>query len=166
MDPPEPPPPPVPVDGECLFAEVGGGNSLVFSDPDNNDDNWNIRRNGKWIDKVIGNNNYVDTEGVTGDTYQVRYWIPGEGRQDIDCVEEGGPTPPPATPCTLAVVGGGVRVTWEAVAGEDRYSVRRNGDWVKTVTNGLTWVDPDGTAADSYEVRATVAGVRTIQDCD
>lgn len=175
---PPPPPPPPPLDGECFVTPVGGGNSLVFTDPENNDDNWNIRRNDSWLTKVFNNNSYVDIEGQAGDSYEVRYWIPGAGRQDVPCVPEGGPVDPPPEPpppppppppepaaCRVTTTAEGIELEWDAVPGENRYSVRRNGKWVTTVQDALTWMDPAGSAADSYEVRATVAGVRTELDC-
>jgi len=116
------------------------------------------------------NNTFVQTVGdVTTATvtpagqgtfaYDIRYW--NNGPTDIPCnpsIVVGAPM----MSCTAVPFGGGVQIDWLAVPGEVDYFVRKNGSWLANVSGALTYVDPAGTAGDTYVIRYFEGGAQDI----
>jgi len=146
-DGPPPPPPPV-VDGPCVATEEAGKIRLSWDDFGKN--RYSIRRNGGWAGSITNGAQTILVSGSINDSFEVRY-NNGGNREVVQCLAGDGP--PPEGPCTVTTLGNGVRVSWDPVAGENSYQVRRNNKWRATVSGATTFDDPTGSPDDSYSVR-------------
>ncbi len=133
------------------------------------EDSYNIRRNGSFVANVGASLSYTESPGDGVFTYVVRSRINGATTNTtcsptitVDIPE------PPAQTCAVTDNGDGtVTLTWDAIAGEDVYTVRRNNSWIETLSNGeLTYVAAGHTAGDEYVIRSRMAGVTTNTTCE
>ena len=100
----------------------------------------------------------VDSRGV-GTTAFFDFGVPNEP-----------PPPPPPPPggqtCAASVAGNGnVTLTWTEIDGENTYVVRRNGSWLSTVGNQLSFTDTTAPAGANYVIRSTMGGTQTNTAC-
>ena len=128
-----------------------------------------IRRNGAWLATAAdGTTTFVDPDAPTDATYIIRNRPVGGGFVDHECVQIADFTPPPPPPppapvgCTITIDGQGVTLTWDF---DDRAIVRKNGNWLATVSAGQSFTDPNGTAADTYLLRTWPAGGMIDHPC-
>ncbi len=130
------------------------------------EDTYIIRRNNGFVGQT-GELSYTDSPGVGTHTYVIRSLKEGV-QTDTACdlaVTIDAP-PPVEQRCTATpLADGGVQLTWTSIDGEDTYNVARNDVFQATVTNALTWLDVDGTTADTWELRSRKAGVLTTTTC-
>jgi hypothetical protein len=110
-----------------------------------------VRNAGGWVaTPVAGTLIYDDPNGLLGDGWFVR-------RSGVDEVCDGGEDPPVGEVCTVAVEAGGVRVSWQNLAGTE--IVRNANGWVASPPAGtLTYSDPNGSVNDGWFIRRTGAG--------
>lgn len=154
--------------GPSCSAEVAtpGVVDLSWSTIDG-EDKYFVRRDGAFVASVSGGGlSYTDTEVSPGDhSYLIRSTQSGI-TTDVDC---GTITiaDTPAPTCTLTATGGAVDIVWTAIAGENKYFVRRDGTYLASVTGGgLSYTDTTATPGDhSYLIRSSKAGVTTNVDC-
>ena len=59
-----------------------------------------------------------------------------------------------------------IRDSWDPVPGVSEYIVRRNGSWLVTLTNTLTYTDPAGTNGDTYLIRHWLGGTQNNIACN
>jgi glucose/arabinose dehydrogenase len=100
---------------------------------------------------AAGTLSYVDADGDTDFGYYIRR---SGGVADEVCDVVGDPVDPPDdAECVVTAVAGGVFVDWDAVPGENRYSLRVNGSFAVLVANAtqVTW--DGGTLNDVYSIR-------------
>ena len=152
------PPPP---DAVCVATVDGNTVTLEWDLQDRNI----IRRNGAWrATAADGETTFVDTNAPTDATYVIRNRPAGGGFVDYECVQSGDVAlpPPPIAGCTITIDGQGATLTWGF---DDRAIIRKNGNWLATVSVGQTFTDPNGTAADSYLLRTWPAGGMVDYTC-
>ncbi len=130
------------------------------------EDTYIIRRNGAFYGAVINQLTYTDTEPAEGtNTYVIRS-TQGGVQTNTECGEI--TIDPPAAPtCTLtAQADGTVLISWSALEGEDKYFVRRDGNFVAAVLNNTSYVDAPEPGTSSYVIRSFRQGVgQTDVDC-
>jgi hypothetical protein len=90
----------------------------------------------------------------------------------------GGPLQPPVDPpvdpppaddqtCTATFnANGSASITWTTIDGETTYVVRKNGSYLATIGNALSYTDPAAAAADAWIIRSKQGGVTTNTTCD
>lgn len=129
------------VDGAApgCVATVNGSEVTLIWEAIAGEDSFAIRRDGSWAASVGDVTTYTETRSAGTYAYSVRYF--DGGAVDLACgtvtVVGGG-----APSCTATVVGDDVVLTWSAIAGEDRFIVRRDGSWAATVVGGaVTYTD-------------------------
>ncbi len=147
--------------GPCVVTE--SGNDVLVSWDDFGKLRYSVRRNGSWAATITNGAQSTVVDGSLNDTYELRYSDAGV-RQTVPCTT-GGVTPP-AGPCSVVAQGGGVLVSWDAIAGVSDYQVRRNGSWRATVSNTTTFADANGSTGDDYIIRYRKDGVRTDLNCN
>ena len=131
----------------CTATAVGGD---VRIDWTNKAGTEVIRNSGGWVTTPApGTLSFTSNAGSVDDGWLVRR----NGADEVCSFEGDTPTPPPPGECVVTAVGGGVNVDWERVTGEDRYHVRRNGNWIRTVEGASQYTDPAGSVNDNYVVR-------------
>jgi len=101
------------------------------------ENNYSVRRNGSWLTQAGNTLTYTDN--------------PNPGSYDYTCS------------ATLNA-DDTVTLTWDPIAGENNYSVRRNGAWLEN-TGELTFTDVFAEQGDSYVIRSRQDGVSTNTDC-
>lgn len=156
-------PPVQPQVGTCSVTVVNGDEAKI---------DWtftlgeaSIRRDGQFEASVSARDgSYSESPGDGSFSYEVRLQAFGEqttapcGAITIGAEVDG--------PCSVTAVAGGVRVAWDDF-GRERYSVRRNGSWVASVSDGSTFFVADqGTIGDVWTVRYRVAGAVTNVPCE
>ncbi|MEE9414573.1 MAG: delta-60 repeat domain-containing protein [Acidimicrobiales bacterium] len=148
-----------------LTAE--GSVDLIWSAIDG-EDKYSVRRDGTFLATVTaGALTYTDTTATPGThSYLIRSTQSGT-TTNVDCgtitIADA-----PAPTCSLSHgVGDDVRIDWEAIDGEDKYSVRRDGTFLANVTAGaLSYTDSAAApGTHSYVVRSKQAGVTSNVDC-
>ena len=132
-----------------------------------------MRRNGSFVTTVSGRDqSWTETRPNGQYSYEVRLIAFGE-RATSSCgtvtvgAGNGGDTPtsPPADgPCVVTASGGQVLVSWDDFD-KQRYSVRRNGKWAESITDGAQSAVVPGSVNDSFEVRFNDNGDREIVPC-
>lgn len=146
----------------CTATVLGNGNVRVeWNDIGAN--RYIVRRDGSWR-ATVTTTSYDDAPAAAQHTYLVRVKIDGVNT-DVTCtpdpvVIDGGNGPD----CSVAAAAGGRQLSWDAVAGVDSWQVRRNGSWVAT-TNQTSYLDADGAAGDTWEIRYRLNGDRQSINC-
>ncbi len=135
-----------------------------------NDENWTrvaVRRDGSFLATVKdGLTTYVDNPGPGTWTYQARGVAAVTVEADCGSITIDAPPPPvaPDIDCTATVVGDTVRLSWND---EDwsRVTVRRDGGWLATVSNVLTYTDDPAPGTYTYSLRGIKDGERSETNC-
>ena len=132
---------------------------------------YNVVRNGSWVGSRQGQQ-LVDTNADVNGTYSLRVRDAGV-LTEYSC-ETTNPgrvidTPTPAIGgaqfCTVrTLTGGGVEYSWEDI-GLNNYNIRKNGQWIATVSNGTSYIDSSATGNEVYEVRVRINGVTDDRTC-
>ncbi len=126
--------------------------------------NYIVRRDGAFVTRVTGAFTYTDLSPVAGGhSYIVRVRAGGV-TTDIDCgsiVID----PPPKQVCIATPAGADVVLSWDAIAGEDTYFVRRNGGFLANAGAALAYTDVNAPAGATYIVRSTQGGIVTDTVC-
>lgn len=158
-----------PGDFQTCSALLNGDDSITLSYTGIPGENsYNIRRNGSFTANVGANLTYTESPGDGVFTYVIRSRINGV-TTNTTCA----PTitidvpQPPAQTCTATDNGNGtITLVWDAIAGEDKYTIRRNNSWIGDLTNGeLTYTATGHAAGDDYVIRSRMAGVTTNATC-
>ncbi len=145
-------------DGPCSVSAAGGQVQLSWDDFGVS--TYQIRRNGGWA-ATVQNATSTQIAGSINDVWEIRYRVAGSVI-DVSCGDGGGGND---GPCSVTSVAQGNRVEWDAVPGETTYQVRRNGGWLATVNNGTSYVDANGNANSTYEIRYRQNGQTTTVAC-
>ena len=157
--------PPVVTEIDCTAVVTAAGNVDLTWNEIPSVATYAVRRDGSWLASV-DDESYTDTTAAVGQhTYVIRYRLAGD-TINTTCSPDPitiAPEPVDELTCDATVVGDGVSVVWNSI-GVDTYQVRRNGGWIGQ-TAGLSYVDPDGTEADTYQVRYRQNGTTTTVDC-
>ncbi len=132
------------------------------------EDRYIVRRDGNFLKTVTGGAlSFLDTTTVPGatHTYTVRSFQPGV-TTNVECGSVTIDTPPQAA-CTIVLeANDDIKIDWSPVAGEDSYSVRRDGLFYATVNNASYFVDDQRSPGEhTYLVRSRQNGVTTDIDC-
>ncbi len=126
-------------------------------------DDYVVRRNAGWVASPGNVLSYVDTPPPATHTYYVRTFLDGV-RFDTECTPTVTVTATTQT-CTATLnADESITVSWTPIAGEDTYSVRRNGGWV-TTTGALTYTEDPGPGTYTYVVRSQINGLQTNTTC-
>ncbi len=154
----------------CRASRNNNGTVQVSWDAIAGENTYSIRRNGGWIGDVGGGGTVlVDDPGAGNFTYVVR--SRQNGRNTITTC-----TPAPITvahrvgaggqTCTTRTLDtGDLRLEWSAIAGENEYSIRRNGRWVANVNNATAFTATTHGPGDVFEIRSRMAGTTTDTRC-
>ncbi len=129
--------------------------------------NQSLRRDGQWVASLGDVVTTTDTVADGTYNYVIRYTIDGT-KFDIDCgdVTVVDDTPPQVLECTATANGSDVTLTWTAVDGEDRYTLRRDGRWTANLGATTTHVDSGVAAGEhTYVIRFKQNGVNVDIDC-
>ncbi|NNE75258.1 MAG: hypothetical protein HKN26_16450, partial [Acidimicrobiales bacterium] len=148
-------------------ATVNAGNHVELNWlPVPGEDTYSVRRDGAFLASV-GNGGLTYTDTTVGNglhNYIVRSSLGGV-TTEYDC----GTVDITLTLTCSAVVDANnhVVLNWDPVPGEDKHIVRRDGNFLSSVTNfGTTYTDATvGMGTHSYIVRSRQAGVTTDIDC-
>ncbi len=149
-------------DQSCTASEADGTVTVVWDAVEGVND-YVVRRNTRWVASPGDVSSYVDTPPPGTHRYRVRTTLDGVQR-DVDCS-------PDVTVADLAQTCAATRnaddtvsLSWSAIAGEDTYTVRRNGSWLTTL--GQTTHDDDpGDGVHTYVVRSQINGIQTNTTC-
>jgi len=131
-------------------------------------DSYNVRRNAAAIASPGNTLTYTDTPPAGTHTYYIRTDLNG-ARWDTTCnptitIDGGNPG---AQTCQATNNGdGSITLDWTAIPGEKTYIVRRNGRWLTTPGNTLTFTDTNYSAGDSYIIRSSINGTTTNTTCN
>ena len=132
------------------------------------EDRYIVRRDGSFLKTVTdGELSFVDTNTVPGatHTYVVRSFQPGV-TTNVECGSVTIDPPPPAACTVVLEADGDVLVDWTPIAGEDTYSVRRNGSFHAAVTDLTFFIDDNPAPGNyTYVVRNFQAGVTNNVEC-
>jgi len=160
VDPPDP-------EFDCTVTAVAGG-VLVDWDAVPGENRYALRVNGSFAALVANATQTTWPGGTLNDSYLLRYDLQdGNGKQDINCVnDDGGPVDPDT--CTATTVANGVRIEWTNKPGTEivRFQTGKNGGdgWVATPNAGvLTYLDIDGDTDFGYYIRRTGGGDELCQ---
>ncbi len=152
----------------CQAVDNGDGTVTVSWNAIAGENTYIVRRNGSFLENVGNTLTYDDTPGQGTFTYVIRSRLNGittnttcEPTVTID-------GPPPADQTCQAVDNGDgtVTLTWDPIAGENTYIVRRNGSFVENVGNTLTYDDTPGQGTFTYVIRSRMGGVTTNTTCN
>jgi len=117
-------------------------------------------------DRVESSTTYIDDPGPGTWSYQVRGVAAVTVEADCGTVTIDAPAPAvaPDIDCTATVVGDNVRLSWND---EDwaRVTVRRDGGWVATVSDVLTYTDDPAPGTYTYSLRGVKDGERVETNC-
>ncbi|MCP5028370.1 MAG: hypothetical protein GY929_19005, partial [Actinomycetia bacterium] len=106
-----------------------------------------------------------DTPTAGDHSYVIRLWA--GGMQDITCQPDPitvDGDPPAAQTCAAVVNAGVVSLSWDAIAGEKTYQVRRDGAWLAG-TGTLTYDDSPGPGSYQYVIRSRQGATLTDTIC-
>lgn len=152
--------------GGCT-ATLNPDDTITLSwDPVAGVNDYVVRRNGSWIASPGDVLTYTDNPGVGTHTYVIRT-RPGGQVTDTTCnptitVENN----QPGQTCAVTTnPDGSITLDWTEVVGEDRYVIRKNGSWLASVDNALTYTDATAQPGDTYLIRSRMAGTTTNTDC-
>ncbi len=154
-------------DQNCTASVANGTVSLDWT-AIAGEDSYQVRRDDSWKATVNGLS-WDEAPGAGTYEYQIKSKLNGVTTL-TDCtpspitVDD----PPPANQTCTATwnANGTVTVEWSAIAGENNYIVRKNGTFLATVGNTLSFVDTNPVDGDSWLVRSRLNGVTTNTDCD
>ena len=109
---------------------------------------------------------YTDDPGPGTFDYVIRVQFPG-GPSDLACPQVTVDDPPPFTQTCTATLNGDDTITldWDQIPGENGYSVRRNGSYLVTANNVLTYTDDPGAGTWDYIIRSKMNGITTNTTC-
>ena len=161
VDPPVDPEPPVDPAPVCVGTVDGNTITLEWDLTGTNI----VRRNGAWLATTPnGATNYTDTTPTADSTYLIRNRPAAGGVFDHECELNGEitPPPPPIVGCTATATADGVTLSWDF---DGQAIVRKNGNWLTTVTGTQNFTDTSGMAADSYLIRSYATGTRVDHNC-
>lgn len=151
-----------PVTGSCAVSREGESGVRV---------SWtqtlgeaSVRRNGVFAVSASGRDgSLIDRPGDGTFSYEVRLQAFDE-QSTANCGSITIGDVVPAGPCTVSATADGVRVAWDDF-GKLRYSVRRNGSWVATVSDGSTSLNAAGSLNDTWTMRYRDGGVTITVPC-
>lgn len=158
----------VPAPPSCSVVRKVDDSARVGWSAIHGEDTYTVRRDGSFLTTVAGGQlSFTDTTTVPGSTHT--YVVRSKQSGVVTEVACGSVTldPPPAPTCTVLLeADNDIVVDWSSIAGEDTYSVRRNGSFLTSVSNLTYYVDNDRTAGSfTYVVRSTLNGVTTDVAC-
>lgn len=151
----------------CTATDNGDGSVTVSWDEIVGENTYIVRRNGSFIANVGPALTYTESPGEGIYTYVIRSRMGGvttnttcEPTVTIDA-------PPPVDQTCQAVEDGNgtVTLTWDEIPGEDSYQVRRNGSWVASPGDVLTYDDIPGPGTFTYVIRSRMGGVTVNTTC-
>lgn len=164
-------PTPTPAPGQtqtCTATGRADGTVLINWTAIAGENDYSIRRNGRWFTDVSGSTQLVHDPGPGIHTYVVRS-RQGGGLTVTTCNPTvtvaaagggGGPT------CTATVRNdGAVQLNWSSIAGENQYNVRRGNGWVATVNNATSFLVTNHSPGQSYIIRSEMGGTTTNVNC-
>ena len=125
-----------------------------------------VRRNGSWL-RTGTFTTLTDSPAPGTYAYTVRAIIPGDV-VDVSCnsVTVNEPPPPLAQTCNAVLnADDTITLSWDAIDGENSYSVRRNGGFLTVAGNTLSFADDPGAGTWDYVIRSNQAGVTTNTAC-
>jgi len=129
---------------------------------------YNVRRDGKYHKTVSGLTSFVDTGLSAGKTYSYEIVSVDEDQQDDDRFSDksasasitlgsntggGNNDGRPAAPTNVQATeqsSTSARVSWNAVGAAEKYNVRRDGQYHKTVSGSTSFVDTGLSAGNTY----------------
>lgn len=122
-----------------------------------------VRNSDGWVATPAIGVTSLTTDGEPNDGWFIRRR--GGGQVTDETCTTG---PPIDAECTTTPEGGGVRINWTAVAGENRYQIRTSGPggvWLATVVDQTTALIPDADPAADYLVRHDLGQGRVDRPC-
>ncbi len=129
---------------------------------------WRVAANGTFLGATAGTS-LVDDRSAAGTTnsYELRFNRNGIAQTDgcgtIDIPAPVAPVVPDIT-CTATRTGDNVQISWNDEPW-GRVTVRRDGGWVATVSNVVSYTDDPGVGTYTYSVRGFLGGERVDTDC-
>ena len=148
--------------GSCWVSAVGDevtvGWTFTLGDA-------SIREDNTFITLVSGRDgSWVSTRTSGEHSYEVRLFAFGV-RTDVSCGSVVvGDDVPPSSQCTVSANGTNVLLDWDDF-GKTNYSIRRNGSWLVTITDGSTTSMQPGSVDDIWQIRYTDNGVKVTVPC-
>ncbi len=160
--------PPAPVAQTCTATLNADDTILVTWDAVPGANGYSVRRDGNYLTFVGNTFSYVDDPGAGTWDYAVRSTVNGV-KTTTSCDPTGividGP-PPVAQTCSAVLnADSTITLTWDPIAGENSYNLRRNGTYVGELGNTLTSVRNPGPGTYTYEIRSNLAGTVTSTVC-
>ena len=157
--------PPDPREDQTCTAAVNGFDVDLTWDAVAGIDSYHVRRNNSWIASPGNVTSYTDTPPAGTHTYEIRTYLDGVV-WDTTCEPTVTVDPPDPQTCTATLnPDDSITLTWDAIAGEDNYTVRRNGGWVATAGNVLTYDHSPGPGIHTYVIRSRMNGLTTNTTC-
>gem|GEM_PF-667718 len=140
-------------DDQTCYTSSDGDSVLITADGFSPGDRAAIRRNGTWVSTQDAMNLTFTTDGSIDDEWVLRV----RGSQlptpylELPCSNVAGDGPS----CTVVDDAGDLRVEFDGFQPADRLNVRRNGEWVGTVSGDVAGIENlAGSAADDWGLRA------------
>lgn len=154
-----------PRDDQTCSAVVNGGFVNVTWDSVPGIDNYIVRRNSSWLASPGNVTSYTDAPPAGTHTYRIRTVLDGVQR-DVDCSPTVTVDVQTQTCTATKNADNSVSLSWDAIAGEDTYIVRRNGSYLSNVGNSLTFSESPGTGVFSYVIRSKRNGSTKNTTCN
>ena len=151
----------------CDAIDNGDGSITISWTAIPGENSYIVRRNGSYLVSAGNALTHTESPGAGVFTYVIRSRINGTTTNTtcnptITVIDQG---PGPQT-CALLVDGNGDSVlNWTAIPGENSYIVRRNGTYLASAGNTLTYTDTNFSPGDSYTIRSRMGGVTTNTTC-
>ncbi len=150
---------------DCSVRAVGDRVEISWTD-----NNWTrvaVRRDNRFVASISdGSTTYIDDPGPGTWSYQARgiAALTVEAECGSITIDPPPPPPVPAIECTATVVGGEVLLSWND-ENWSRVTLRRDGSWVATVSDVLSFTDDPGAGTYTYSLRGIADGGRVETDC-
>jgi hypothetical protein len=134
------------------------------------EDSYQVRRDDTW-QATQGGLNYNESPGAGSYVYEIKSKMDGvttlTSCTPSPTVVGDAPPPPPADQnCTATFnANGSATVAWTSIDGENSYVVRKNGTFLASAGNALSYNDPGASAGDEWVIRSRMGGVTTNTTC-
>lgn len=151
----------------CQAIDNGDGSITVDWNAIAGENTYIVRRNGSFVSNVGNTLTYTESPGQGVFTYVIRSRLNGVTTNTTCTPTITIDAPPPVDQnCQANDNGDGtVTISWDAIAGENSYIVRRNGSFIANAGNNLSYNDSPGQGTFTYVIRSRMGGVTTNTTC-
>ncbi len=150
---------------QTCTASVNGATVDVVWDSVDGVTSYVVRRNTKWVASPGNVTSYTDAPPSGTHTYFIRTVLDGV-EWDTECEPSVTVDVSPQTCTATKNADDSISLSWDEIAGQQTYIVRRNGSYVADVGNSLTFDETPGVGVFTYVIRSRANGFTTNTTCN